>query len=125
MGDIAVRQQRTSRSQKIDMSSAARPSNQAEDIARGIGSDQLLAFVLASKAAALVAVCPPGDPRPLAVAEEAVAAAGNGVDWWASTAWCVFGWAALMAGDPVRARDAMLQAGGPELQRIQPSMRPL
>ncbi len=100
-------------------------ADRAEDIARGIGSDQLLAFVLASRAAALVAGCPPGDPRPLAVAEEAVAAAGSGVDWWASTAWCIFGWAALMAGDPVRARDAMLQAGGPELQRIQPSMRPL
>lgn len=113
------------RVQTCRISSALELADQAEDIARGIGSDQLLAFVLASKAAALVAACPPGDPRPLAVAEEAVAAAGTGVDWWASTAWCIFGWAALMAGDPVRARDAMLQAGGPELQRIQPSMRPL
>lgn len=113
------------RVQTCRVSSALELADQAEDIARGIGSDQLLAFVLASKAAALVALCPPGDPRPLAVAEEAVAAAGNGVDWWASTAWCIYGWAALMAGDPVRARDAMLQAGGPELQRIQPSMRPL
>ena len=113
------------RVQTCRVSSALELADQAEDIARGIGSDQLLAFVLASKAAALVAACPPGDPRPLAVAEEAVAAAGAGVDWWASTAWCIFGWAALMAGDPVRARDATLQAGGPELQRIQPSMRPL
>lgn len=113
------------RVQTCRISSALELADQAEDIARGIGSDQLLAFVLASKAAALVAACPPGDPRPLAVAEEAVAAAGTGVDWWASTAWCIFGWAALMAGDPVRARDAMLRAGGPELQRIQPSLRPL
>ncbi|NEA61019.1 LuxR family transcriptional regulator [Streptomyces sp. SID12488] len=113
------------RVQTCRISSALELADQAEDIARGIGSDQLLAFVLASKAAALVTACPPGDPRPLAVAEEAVAAAGTGVDWWASTAWCIFGWAALMAGDPVRARDAMLHAGGPELQRIQPSLRPL
>ncbi|CBG68170.1 MULTISPECIES: helix-turn-helix transcriptional regulator [Streptomyces] len=113
------------RVQTCRIPSALELADRAEDIARGIGSDQLLAFVLASRAAALVAGCPPGDPRPLAVAEEAVAAAGGGVDWWASTAWCIFGWAALMAGDPVRARDAMLQAGGPELQRIQPSMRPL
>ncbi|MGJ5828247.1 LuxR family transcriptional regulator [Streptomyces ossamyceticus] len=113
------------RVQTCRISSALELADRAEDIARGIGSDQLLAFVLASKAAALVAACPPGDPRPLAVAEEAVAAAGTGVDWWASTAWCIFGWAALMAGDPVRARDAMLRAGGPELQRMQPSMRPL
>ncbi|MDX3749405.1 helix-turn-helix transcriptional regulator [Streptomyces sp. AK08-02] len=113
------------RVQTCRISSALELADQAEDIARGIGSDQLLAFVLASKAAALVAACPPGDPRPLAVAEEAVAAAGTGVGWWASTAWCIFAWAALMAGDPVRAREAMLQAGGPELQRIQPSLRPL
>ena len=113
------------RVQTCRVSSAVELADQAEDIARGIGSDHLLAFVLASKASALVAACPPGDPRPLAVAEEAVAAAGTGVDWWASTAWCIFGWAALMAGDPARARGAMLQAGGPELQRIQPSMRPL
>ncbi|WP_307625989.1 ATP-binding protein [Streptomyces turgidiscabies] len=113
------------RVQTCRVSSAVELADQAEDIARGIGSDQLLAFVLASKASALVAACPPGDPRPLAFAEEAVAAAGTGANWWASTAWCIFGWAALMAGDPVRARDAMLQAGGPELQRIQPSMRPL
>ncbi|WP_328747072.1 AAA family ATPase [Streptomyces sp. NBC_00285] len=113
------------RVQTCRISSALELADRAEDIARGIGSGQLLAFVLASKAAALVAACPPGDPRPLAVAEEAVAAAGPGVGWWASTAWCIFGWAALMAGDPVRARDAMLQAGGPELQRIQPSLRPL
>ncbi|MGW7210737.1 ATP-binding protein, partial [Streptomyces sp. NPDC054837] len=113
------------RVQTCRISSALELADQAEDIARGIGSDQLLAFVLASRAAALVAGCPPGDPRPLAVAEEAVAAAGTGVNWWASTAWCIFGWAALMAGDPVRAREAMFRAGGPELQRIQPSMRPL
>ncbi|MER6184240.1 AAA family ATPase [Streptomyces sp. NPDC001652] len=113
------------RVQTCRISSALELADQAEDIARGIGSDQLLAFVLASRAAALVAGCPPGDQRPLAVAEEAVAAAGTAVNWWASTAWCIFGWAALMAGDPVRAREAIFRAGGPELQRIQPSMRPL
>jgi len=113
------------RVQTCRVSSAVEVADQAEDIARGIGSDQLLTFALASKASALVAACPPGDRRPLAVAEEAVAAAGTGVNWWASTARCIFGWAALMAGDPVGARDALLQAGGPELHRIQPSMRPL
>ncbi|MFI9835103.1 AAA family ATPase [Streptomyces sp. NPDC051913] len=113
------------RVQTCRVSSAVELADLAEDISRGIGSDQLLTFALASKASALVASCPPGDPRPRAVAEEAVAAAGTGVNWWASTAWCIFGWASLMAGDPVGARDALLQAGGPELHRIQPSMRPL
>ncbi|MFI1707350.1 ATP-binding protein [Streptomyces griseoruber] len=105
--------------------SAVELSEEAEDIARGIGSDELLAFVLATKAHAMVAACPPGDPRPLAVAEEAVAAVGLGVNWWASIARCMLGYAALTAGDPARAREAVLHAGGPGLGRLQPSMRPL
>lgn len=105
--------------------SAVELADEAEDIARGIGSDELLAFVLATKAHAVVAACPPGDPRPLAVAEEAVAAAGLGVNWWASIARCMLGYAALTAGDPARAREAVLHAGGPDLRRLQPSMRPL
>lgn len=113
------------RTQTCRLASAVELSEEAEDIARGIGSDELLAFVLATRAHALVDACPPGDPRPLATAEEAVAAAGGGVNWWASIAWCVLGYAALAAGDPARAREAVLRAGGPGLQRMQPSMRPL
>ncbi|MFJ8105827.1 AAA family ATPase [Streptomyces sp. NPDC096132] len=105
--------------------SAVELADEAEDIARGIGSDELLAFVLGTKAHALVDACPPGDPRPLATAEEAVAAAGLSVNWWASVAWCTLGYAALTAGDAVRAREAVLRAGGPGLRRLQPSMRPL
>ncbi|MFD2688241.1 AAA family ATPase [Streptomyces phyllanthi] len=113
------------RVQTCRLASAVELSDEAEDIARGIGSDELLAFVLATKAHALVAACPLGDPRPLAVAEEAVAAAGLGANWWASIAWCMLGYAALINGDPVRAREALLHAGGPDLRRLQPSMRPL
>ncbi|MDT0484032.1 hypothetical protein [Streptomyces doebereineriae] len=52
------------RVQSCRVSSALELADQVEDIARGIGSDQLLAFVLASKAEALVAACPPAI-RPL------------------------------------------------------------
>lgn len=113
------------RIQTCRLPSAVELAEEAEDIARGIGSDELLAFVLANKAHALIAACPPGDPRPLAAAEEAVAAAGPGENWWASMARCMLGYAALIAGDSARARDAVLHAGGPELLRLQPSMRPL
>ncbi|MEV1054982.1 AAA family ATPase [Streptomyces sp. NPDC049887] len=113
------------RIQTCRLASAVELADEAEDIARGIGSDELLAFVLATKANALIDACPPGDPLPLATAEEAVAAAGVGVNWWASIAWCMLGHAALIAGDPARARDAVLRAGGPGLRRLQPSMRPL
>ncbi|MFF0017395.1 ATP-binding protein [Streptomyces sp. NPDC005374] len=113
------------RTQTCRLTSAVELADEAEDIARGIGSDELLAFVLGTKAHVLVDACPPGDPGPLATAEEAVAAAGLGVNWWASIAWCTLGYAALTTGDPARARDAMLRAGGPGLRRLQPSMRPL
>lgn len=113
------------RIQTCRLTSAVELSDEAEAIARGIGSDELLAFVLGTKAHALIAACPPGDPQPLAVAEEAVAAAGLGGNWWASIAWGMLGYAALVAGDPARARDAVLHAGGPDLRRLQPSMRPL
>lgn len=105
--------------------SALEPAGEAEDVARGIGGDELLAFVLATKAQALIAACQPGDQRPLATAEEAVVAVGLGANWWASIAWSVLGYAALINGDPALAREAIVHAGGPGLRRLQPSMRPL
>ncbi|WP_328507907.1 helix-turn-helix transcriptional regulator [Streptomyces sp. NBC_00391] len=109
----------------LRLGSAVELAEEAETIARGIGSDELLAFVLASKAQALIPALPPGDGGALAVAEEAVARAGAGTRWWASIAWCMLGYAALHAGDPARARAALLRAGGEDLDGLQPSMRPL
>ncbi|MGW6688950.1 AAA family ATPase [Streptomyces sp. NPDC054961] len=100
--------------------------DEAESIARGIGSDELLALVLSNKAQVLLVSLPPGDGGSLAVAEEAVALTGGRSSWWASLAWCVLSYTALHGGDPRRARSAMLRAGGgPELARLQPTMRPL
>ncbi|UUU19944.1 helix-turn-helix transcriptional regulator [Streptomyces sp. DSM 40750] len=109
----------------LRLRSAVELAEEAETIARGIGSDELLAFVLASKAQALIPALPPGDGTALAVAEEAVARAGSGTRWWASIAWCMLGYAAIHAGDPARARAAVLRAGGEDLSGLQPSMRPL
>ncbi|MFF3501658.1 AAA family ATPase [Streptomyces sp. NPDC003247] len=109
----------------LRIESAVELADEAETIARGIGSGELLAFVLANKAHALLYALPPGDRTALAVAEEAVAAAGTGMNWWASIAWCVLGQAALLGGDARRARTAVLRAGGDDLRRLHPSMRPL
>ncbi|MGW0712197.1 helix-turn-helix transcriptional regulator [Streptomyces sp. NPDC002643] len=109
----------------LRLGSAVDLAEEAETIARGIGSDELLAFVLASKTQALIPALPPGDGTALAVAEEAVARAGSGTRWWASIAWCMLGYAAIYAGDPARARAAVLRAGGEDLSGLQPSMRPL
>ncbi|KIF03370.1 LuxR family transcriptional regulator, partial [Streptomyces sp. RSD-27] len=108
------------------LESAVELSEEAENIARGIGSDELLGLVLGNRAQVLIPSLPPGDPAPLALAEEAVALSGVRSSWWASLGWCVLSYAALYTGDHQRARSAMLRAGrGPELTGLQPSMRPL
>ncbi|MET9676091.1 AAA family ATPase [Streptomyces sp. NPDC006482] len=113
------------RIQTCRLRSAWELADEAEDIARGIGSSELLAFVLANKAQVRVAASAPGDPEALAAAEEAVATMGASDNWRASMAWCMLGYAALTGGDPYRARDALLRAGGDDLRGLQPSMRPL
>lgn len=98
---------------------------EAAAIARALGSGELLAFALAFRAQILLQARPPGDPGPLACAEEAVAAAGTNDSWWASLAWCMLAYAALSAGDPHRVPDILLHAGGGSgLRRLQPSVRP-
>ncbi|MFF4321963.1 ATP-binding protein [Streptomyces sp. NPDC001568] len=106
--------------------SALELCDEAEGIARGIGSDELLALVVGNKAQVMLAALPPGDGAALATAEEGVALAGSRSSWWTSLAWCVLSYASLYAGDHRRARSAMLRAGrGPELAGLQPTMRPL
>ncbi|MFG2620171.1 ATP-binding protein [Streptomyces sp. NPDC048507] len=108
------------------LESALELCEEAEGIARGIGSDELLGLVLGNKAQVLIAALPPGDPLPLSVAEEAVELAGARSTWWTSLAWCVLSYAALYSGDHQRARSAMLRAGGgPRLAGLQPTLRPL
>lgn len=104
--------------------SALESAEEAEAVARAIGSGDLLAFTLCFKALILLPHRPLGDTRALLTAEEAVAAAGASRHWWASLASCVLGHTALVGGDPHRAQDAILRAGGPELLGLQPSIRP-
>lgn len=111
--------------QTLRLDSAVELADEAETIARGIGSDELLAFVLTNKAYAQLFALLPGDQSALTVAEEAVAAAGTRTNWWASIAWCVLAQAAMHAGDPQRARAAVLRGGGEDLNGLHPSMRPL
>ncbi|MGX1896172.1 helix-turn-helix transcriptional regulator [Streptomyces anulatus] len=111
--------------QTLRLDSAVEFADEAETIARGIGSDELLAFVLGCKAHTLVPALPHDDRTALAAAEEAVAAAGSGTNWFASMAWCMLGYVAIHLGDPQRAKAALLRAGGDNLNALQPSMRPL
>ncbi|MFF5209227.1 helix-turn-helix transcriptional regulator [Streptosporangium sp. NPDC000396] len=105
--------------------SALELAEEAEPIARAVGSGELLAFTLGIKSLILLYAHLPGDPRALAAGEEAVALVGTSDSWWASLAWVALAYSAMAAGDPQRAREAMLRAGGgSELRRLQPSARP-
>ncbi|MEU1181094.1 AAA family ATPase [Streptomyces sp. NPDC005820] len=99
-------------------------AEEAETVARAVAGGDLLAFTLSFKALILLLHRPLGDTQALCTAEEAVAAAGPSRHWWASLAGCVLGHTALVSGDPHRAQDAILRAGGPELLGLQPSTRP-
>jgi DNA-binding NarL/FixJ family response regulator len=104
---------------------ALESAEEAEAIARTLGSSDLLAFTLAFKTLILLLIRPLGDGDALAAGEEAVAAAGSSKGWWSALAWCMLGHAAFVSGDPHRAEQAITTAGGGrELPLLQPSIRP-
>ncbi len=105
--------------------SALESAEEAESVARAAGSSELLAFTLAIKTLVLLLSRPFGDAGALATGEEAVAAAGGSKGWWAALAWCMLGHAAHASGDPHRAQQAIVTAGGGrDLSLLQPSIRP-
>ncbi|MGW7259499.1 ATP-binding protein [Streptomyces sp. NPDC054834] len=105
--------------------SALESAEEAESIARAVGSSDLLAFTLAIKTLVLLLSRPLGDGSALATGEEAVAAAGGSRGWWSALAWCMLGHATYVNGDPYRAQEAITTAGGGrELPLLQPSIRP-
>ncbi|MFC1414713.1 AAA family ATPase [Streptacidiphilus sp. N1-12] len=100
-------------------------AEEAEPIARTLGSGDLLAFTLAFQSQILLQARSPRRPTALAVAEEAAACAAANGSWWARVAWCMLAYAVLDAGDPHRAADILVRTGGgPDLHRLQPTMRP-
>ncbi|MET8080972.1 AAA family ATPase [Streptomyces sp. NPDC005303] len=105
--------------------SALEAAEEAETLARAAGSPDLLAFTLAIKTLVLLLGRPFGDDSALRTAEEAVAAAGGSKGWWPALAWCMLGHATFVSGDPHRAQEAIMTAGGGrELPLLQPSIRP-
>ena len=107
------------------ITSALELAEEAEPIARTLGSGEMLAFVLAFQSQILLQARRPGGRSAVDVAEEAVASAGANEGWWANVAWCMLAYAALDAGDPHRALDILLRTGGGSgLHRLQPTVRP-
>lgn len=108
------------------LSSALRSAEEAESIARGIGSPDLLAFTLSFKTLVLLLKSPFDTSAAILAAEDAVAAsAGGSSDWWTSLAWGALGIVLSRSGEPHRAREAILTAGGGrQLRGIQSATRP-
>ena len=98
-------------------------AEQAESIARFLECGDLLAFVLAFQSHVLLQARSPGRLDALSVAKEAVAVC-NSDTWWANLAACALAHAAFDTGDPHRALDVLLRAGGSDLHRLQPTVRP-
>jgi len=105
------------------LTTALELAEQAEPIARALGSGELLAFTLAFQSLILLQAREPGRRSALAVAEEAVALAGTGESWWATLAWSLLAYAALDADDPHRATESLLRTGGSDLRRLQSTVR--
>jgi DNA-binding CsgD family transcriptional regulator/tetratricopeptide (TPR) repeat protein len=101
-------------------------ADEAAAIARALGYGELLGFTLAIRSLFLVQARPPGNTNVVAAAEEAVASLdGTADNWWSTVARYVLAFASMGAGDPHRARDALLEAGGgTDLTRLQPSLLP-
>ncbi|MFG3254299.1 AAA family ATPase [Streptomyces sp. NPDC048172] len=121
------------------VTSAVALADEAVAAARTLGGGELLGFTRAIRSMILMQSRPPGDPEVRAAAEEAVATvegeggfeAGHEGGWWTTLARCMAAYAVLGAsgpggaGDPGRAREMLLRAGGgPALPRVQPSVRP-
>ncbi|WP_236653369.1 ATP-binding protein [Streptacidiphilus melanogenes] len=107
------------------LETALEAAEEAESVARAIGSSELLAFTLAFTPLIQLVAAPLGESRAMAIAEEAVTFAGRSDTWWASLARCMLGHTALASGDPQRALEAIVTAGGgTDLRRLQPSIRP-
>lgn len=108
------------------LSRALHTAEEAEEVALDTESDELLALTLTLRAQVLLAIRGMGDTEALRTAERAVEVAGHNDGMWTRTAGAILALAAFHAGEPERARQAMLQAGGDEdLSRLQASMRPL
>ncbi|MET7452002.1 AAA family ATPase [Streptomyces sp. NPDC005574] len=105
--------------------SALEAAEEAESLARAAGSRDLLAFALAIKTLVLLLARPFGDDSALRTGEEAVAATSGTTGWWSALAWCMLGHATYVSGDPHRAQESLMTAGGGrELPLLQPSIRP-
>lgn len=108
------------------LSEAIRFSEEAEEIARYIGSDDVLGLALAMRSSAVTWVDEPDpDGRAVRLAEQAVRTIPESSVWWATVARTHLAIALLTNGDPQRSLQVMTEAGGGHaLPFIQPSRRP-
>ncbi|MFJ9809514.1 AAA family ATPase [Streptomyces sp. NPDC101158] len=105
--------------------SALRLADESLALAETLGGDEVIGFSRAIRATILLFARPVGAPEALAAAEEAAATVGTGGGWWGTLARSLLATAVPVTEDPHRVRDVLLTAGGgPELPRIQPSLRP-
>lgn len=101
-------------------------SEEAEEIARHIDSDDVLGLALALRAFATAwAGGPESGKRAVDLAEQAVDVIPQASVWWSKSAAICLALALLLSGDPARSVQVLTEAGGgAALPLLQPSMRP-
>ncbi|MFC9328295.1 AAA family ATPase [Kitasatospora sp. NPDC057015] len=109
-----------------ELRQAERTAEEAEELARQLGSRELGALATALRAAATDSQArPAADGSALALAEQAVRSAPSG-GWWSRSTVAVHAQALLAAGQADRCARVLLDAGGgPELPLTQVIFRPL
>ena len=102
-------------------------SEEAEEIARHVDSQDLLGLALGMRSFALGwSGGPDSAKRAVELAEQAVALIPAASVWWSRTASVFHSLALMQSGDPARCAEVMLATGGgPGLPLIQSSLRPV
>jgi DNA-binding CsgD family transcriptional regulator len=108
------------------LSRAIALSEDAEEIARHIGCDDVLGMALALRSFAVTWTDAPGQgENSVELAQQAAALIPQASVWWRQVAGIYLAFALLLNGHPARSMESLLATGGgPGLPLIQPSKRP-
>ncbi|MFE7513914.1 AAA family ATPase [Streptomyces sp. NPDC057540] len=106
------------------LQSARRSAAEATELAGYLGAEQLRVVALAQEALCVTYAEPPGSNRASALTEQAVHSLRRSACRWHGMSVLALAEALLMQGSPDRCVSLLLDLGGPELPRLEPTLRP-
>ncbi|MER6100680.1 AAA family ATPase [Streptomyces sp. NPDC001728] len=106
------------------LESARRSAAEATELAGYLAAEQLRVVALAQEALCVTYAEPPGSSRASALTEQAVHSLRRSVGRWHGASVLALAEALLMQGSPDRCVSLLLDLGGPDLPRLDPTLRP-